>query len=278
MQYTPNYNLITVEGTDVVNPLVQMNPNFTDIDAAMFANKKAVIGSATEITSGTVHSITRLNPDSNYFRFTATSNWNAGDSFSVDGVAVSAFTPDGRTLAQGCYVINSEVFAILNGTRLTVYVDRTFALSDITDTDINSPADDEALVYENGSWSNKRLKSSDITYSNGTVKEALDNLKGLTLVEETPSIAENGQYTIHMTNIPVNRIAEFIFMISFTGAFQYCSIHTFPKVSSASVRMYHHINSASEGTLQYFYNGSTDIQLANQINEPIKVRFYVRYV
>lgn len=174
MQYTPNYNLITVEGTDIVNPLIQMNPNFTDIDAAMFANKQAVIGSATELTSGTVHSITRLNPDSNYFRFTATSNWNAGDSISVDGVAVSAFTPDGKTLSQGCYVINTEVFAILNGTRLTVFVDNALALSDLTDASINTPSDGEALVYENGSWSNKQLESSDISYGNGTVKTALD--------------------------------------------------------------------------------------------------------
>lgn len=120
MQYTPNYNLITVEGTDVVNPLVQMNPNFTDIDAAMFANKQAVIGSATELTSGTVHSITRLNPDSNYFRFTAVSNWNAGDSMSVDGVNVSVYLSDGTTPPTGAYIINTEVLALLSGSRVTL--------------------------------------------------------------------------------------------------------------------------------------------------------------
>lgn len=122
MQYTPNYNLITVEGTDVVNPLVQMNPNFTDIDAAMFANKQAVIGSATEITSGTVHSITRANPDSNYFRFTATSNWTAGDSMNVDGVTVSVYLTDGTTPESGSYVINSEVLGMISGSRVTLFV------------------------------------------------------------------------------------------------------------------------------------------------------------
>lgn len=122
MQYTPNYNLITVEGTDVVNPLVQMNPNFTDIDAAMFANKQAVIGSASEIASGTVHAITRANPDSNYFRYTATSNWNAGDSMTVDGVSVSVFLPDGTLPGAGAYIINSEVFGMISGTRVTVFL------------------------------------------------------------------------------------------------------------------------------------------------------------
>lgn len=122
MQYTTNYNLITVEGTDVVNPLVQMNPNFTDIDAAMFANKQASIGNATEITVGTVHSITRGNADSNYFRFTATSNWTAGDSMTVDGNAVSVYLTDGTTPATGAYVINSEVFGIIAGSRVTLYL------------------------------------------------------------------------------------------------------------------------------------------------------------
>lgn len=136
MQYTPNYNLITVEGTDVVNPLVQMNPNFTDIDAAMFANKQAVIGTATEITSGTVHSITRANPDSNYFRFTATSNWNAGDSMSVDGVNVSVFLSNGNTPNTGAYIINTEVLAIISGSRVTLLVSNndttTLTASDVT--------------------------------------------------------------------------------------------------------------------------------------------------
>lgn len=152
MQYTPNYNLITVEGTDVVNPLVQMNPNFTDIDAAMFANKQAVIGTASEITSGTVHSITRANPDSNYFRFTATSNWNAGDSMSIDGVNVSVFLTDGTLPGTGSYVINSEVFGIIAGSRVTLFLtnpvttlpatdvtfDPTGTTLDPSDTDVDS--------------------------------------------------------------------------------------------------------------------------------------------
>lgn len=122
MQYTTNYNLITVEGTDVVNPLVQMNPNFTDIDAAMFANKQATIGSASEIVSGTVHAITRANPDSNYFRYTATGNWTAGDSMSVDGVTVSVYLTDGTTPGTGSYVINSEVFGMISGSRVTLFL------------------------------------------------------------------------------------------------------------------------------------------------------------
>lgn len=120
MQYTSNYNLMLPEGTDTVNLLTQMNPNTSDIDAAMFANKQSVIGTASEVVSGTVHAITRSNTDSDYFKFTATGNWTAGDSMSVDGTACSVYLSDGTTPATGAYVINTEVLALLSGTRVTL--------------------------------------------------------------------------------------------------------------------------------------------------------------
>lgn len=122
MQYTTHYNLNLPEGTDIVNPLVQDNPNYTAIDAAMFANKQAVIGSASEVVSGTAHAITRANPDSDYFKFTATGNWNAGDTMTVDGSAVSVYLSDGTTPATGAYIINTEVLALLSGSRVTLIV------------------------------------------------------------------------------------------------------------------------------------------------------------
>ena len=120
MQYTTHFNLNLPEGTDVVNPLIQDNPNYSAIDAAMFANKQSVIGSASEVTSGTAHAITRANTDSNYFRFTATSNWTTGDTMTVDGTAVSVYLSDGTTPGTGAYVINTEVLALISGTRVTL--------------------------------------------------------------------------------------------------------------------------------------------------------------
>lgn len=122
MQYTTHFNLNLPEGTDIVNPLVQDNPNYSAIDAAMFANKQAVIGTASEVVSGTVHAITRSNSDSDYFKFTATGNWTAGDSMSVDGTTVSVYLSDGTTPATGAYIINTEVLALLNGSRVTLIV------------------------------------------------------------------------------------------------------------------------------------------------------------
>ena len=121
MQYTTNYNLITVEGTDVVNPLVQMNPNFTDIDSIMKDNADATVARATCTKTGTNHAVTTTNSDAAMQRFTATGNWETGDTMTVDGVSMSVYLPDGTAPQTGCFVINSEVLIAINGTRITLY-------------------------------------------------------------------------------------------------------------------------------------------------------------
>lgn len=121
MTNTTNYELNIVEGTDKVNPLTQLNPNFEIIDEQMKKNSDAGVQSATELTTGTVHALTRLQGDAPVFRFTATSRFTAGDTFTVDGVQVSALTTSGEQLPDGAYVIGAEVLCNLKGSVLTVY-------------------------------------------------------------------------------------------------------------------------------------------------------------
>lgn len=121
MNTSDHYNLNLVEGTDIVNPLIVDVPNYEAIDAQMYENACATIGMATELTSGSVHSITRANSDAPMFRFTATSNWTAGDTMTVDGIQVTVLLPTGETLGSGAYVINSTVLCSLVGTLVTVY-------------------------------------------------------------------------------------------------------------------------------------------------------------
>lgn len=146
MQYTTHFNLNLPEGADIVNPLVQDNPNYSAIDAAMFANKQAVIGTASEVVSGTVHAITRSNPDSDYFKFTATGNWTAGDAMSVDGTTVSVYLSDGTTPATGAYIINTEVLALLNGTRVTLIISNGVTASEIGNLSNLTTSDTSNLV------------------------------------------------------------------------------------------------------------------------------------
>lgn len=135
MQYTNHYNLNLPEGTDIVNPLVQDNPNYTAIDGALYANKVRVIGNATEIKSGTVHAITRSDSDIDVIRFTATGDWITDDTMTVDGTPVSVYLQDGTAPLTGAYVINTEVVAVINGSRVTLYGAQTlpgYTASDIT--------------------------------------------------------------------------------------------------------------------------------------------------
>ena len=122
MQNTTHYNLTKAEGTDTVNLLTQCYPNFDTIDAAMFANKQGSIGTATEVTTGTVHAITRANPDSDVFRFTATSAWAAGDTMTLDGSGVTVHLADGTTPASGAYIIGAEVLGVVNGSLVTLFL------------------------------------------------------------------------------------------------------------------------------------------------------------
>ena len=113
MRESEHFNLNLVEGTDIVNPLVTDVPNYESIDEQMFKNQNAGVQNATELKSGTVHAITRLVPDAQMITFTATSNFTAGDTFTVDGIQVSALTVSGEQLPTGAYVINSQVLCVL---------------------------------------------------------------------------------------------------------------------------------------------------------------------
>ena len=121
MTYTTNYNLMLVEGTDVVNPLTQLNPNISDIDSQMKANADATVARATCTKTGTNHAVTTTNSDAAVQRFTATGNWETGDTMTINGVSVSVYLPDGTAPQTGCFVINSEVIIAINGTRVTLY-------------------------------------------------------------------------------------------------------------------------------------------------------------
>lgn len=125
MQQTTNYNLLIPEGTDIVNPLTQVNPNFQTIDGAMFANKQAGIGTASEVVTGTVHAVIRNNPDSDVFRFTATGAWTSGDTMTLDGQQVTVHLSDGTTPATGSYIIGAEVLAMVNGSLITLAISTT---------------------------------------------------------------------------------------------------------------------------------------------------------
>lgn len=163
MQQTSNYNLNLPEGTDVVNPLVDYNPNFSTIDSAMKANADRTVGRATCIKSGTTHVVTRSNTGSNIINFTATGDWNTGDTMTIDSTIVSVFLPDGSAALDGAYVINTEVFGILNGTRFTLYSNQSLNTDYAEKTDI--------AAKETGATASRAYSVGELVYVSGVLYE-----------------------------------------------------------------------------------------------------------
>ena len=121
MQTTNKFGLKLYEGTDLFNPLTVENDNMIAIATQMETNQSGVVGVANQLLTGSVHAITRITPNASMFRFTATSRFTKGDSFTVDGVSVTALMPNGTSIPDGSFVIGSTVLCSLVGQLLTIY-------------------------------------------------------------------------------------------------------------------------------------------------------------
>lgn len=122
MSATPNFGFEVPVGSDTVNLLTQNYPNWTSLDSILQAIKDAGVTTATATKVGTVHQLVRTVSSCNVLRFTATANYVSGDTFTVDGNAVTTTTPQGTSLDAGAFVINQSVIGILNGAVLTLAV------------------------------------------------------------------------------------------------------------------------------------------------------------
>ena len=124
MSTTTYLNLNKPTGSDLVNPLVDTFPNWDIVDSAYHDLDLQSIGTATELVSQGVHALTRLDQNTKTFKFIATGNYTAGETFTVDGIQCNAYTPGGTPLASNCYVTGSVVLVSLNAddSALTFYV------------------------------------------------------------------------------------------------------------------------------------------------------------
>lgn len=128
MDTSTYFDLNLVTGSDKVNPLTVDRPNYEKIDDQMHKNQINSVVEATELKSGNVHAITCLTEGAVFFRFTATSDFTTGDTFTFNGTPVSAVLPDGSGLQTGAFKINGTVLCSVIGSLLTVY---SFTTSDI---------------------------------------------------------------------------------------------------------------------------------------------------
>lgn len=221
MRESNHFNLFLAEGSDIVNPLVQDVQNYEVIDEQMFKNQNTGVQNATELKSGTVHAITRNVPDAQFITFTATSNYTAGETFTVDGVQVSALTVGGETLPTGAYVINSQVLCVLKGTLLTFYgvgtevADNSLALNGHPDTyfgtkeevdnAINTANASKELVNDVNNSLTPKLSDATLDLSGGYVR--ISQIGKLVICDfsayyKNPLIANNTYTSAHDLPIP----------------------------------------------------------------------------
>lgn len=197
MTTSTHYGLKLVQGTDIVNPLDIDKPNYEAIDTAMYNNECASIGSATELKTGTIHAITRANSDQNVFKFHATSNFESGDTFTVDGNAVTGAYINGASLKDRCFIIGSDVLCVLYQSQLTVIAPFIQNAQEV-------PFDDTSVEY---SASNVQTAIEEASTATGTsyatgesVKERIDNLfaREVLTASESTTITGNGSASIYI--------------------------------------------------------------------------------
>lgn len=112
---TTYYEFNKPTGDDLVNPLVDTIPNWDIADNALHGLSVNSIGTAVEVVALGIHALTRVNqPDAKFIQFIATGDYDAGETFTLDGVAIAAVYPDGSALADDAYVTGATVLIGLN--------------------------------------------------------------------------------------------------------------------------------------------------------------------
>lgn len=192
---TTNFNFLIPDGSDNVNLLTQNYPNWTSLDAILKGIKDTGVTTATATKTGTNFAVVRNDTDCNFFRFVATANYVAGDTFTVDGVPVTATSAAGTALPSGAFVINQSVIAIVNSGVLTVLVGGGLSSVDASDVDYDNTGsgltatDVQAAIDEvqaEIAAIPSTVAASAVTYDNtvsgltaSDVQAAIDELKAL---------------------------------------------------------------------------------------------------
>lgn len=128
---TTNFGITIPEGTDTFNPLIFNNDAFTLIDSIMRIIKNATVGSANQVLSEGINTITRTDANTNTFIFIASSDYETTQTFYVDGVPVNVRYSDGTAPKNGAYRTNQAVLCYVNGNILTLFTTRSTELSHV---------------------------------------------------------------------------------------------------------------------------------------------------
>lgn len=117
---TEHLNLYKVDpasdGSMTFNIDSMMNENWDKLDEYAQGLEQKLIVSYTHKRTDTIHELTG---EGNNLKFLATANFEAGDTFTVNGAPVEAKTVDGQELTTGAFKTGVVVEAFLEGATLT---------------------------------------------------------------------------------------------------------------------------------------------------------------
>ncbi|MBR2557643.1 MAG: hypothetical protein IKE95_04660, partial [Methanobrevibacter sp.] len=227
---TTYYEFNKPAGNDLVNPLVDTNPNWDKADAALHGLSINSIGTAVEVITLGVHALTRINqPDAKFFTFIATGDFDAGETFTLDGVAITAALPDGSALESDCYVTGACVLVGLNA-------DNTLATFFLPSTGATAP-DSERLGGELPAYyataaalanavqtltdlNNLMGNTSIASIGDGTATGAISALNS-DLVELEGKIMRTLDFAnaeVVAKNVPYTTIKDGVYLVSFSSS------------------------------------------------------------
>ena len=175
MSQTTYYDFNKPIGTDLVNPLIDTIPNWDIADNALHGLSVNSIGTAIEVITGTVHALTRVNQeDAKFIQFIASGDYDSGDTFTLDGVAINATYPDGTSLETDAYATGATVLIGLNADDSTA----TFYLSKSGSgiaTDSERLGGELPVYYSSKSYADS-IKSVADSAADAIAKKALVNV------------------------------------------------------------------------------------------------------
>lgn len=197
MLKTDNYELNIAQGTDIVNPLVMDNPNYQKIDKVMKDNEIRGIGTATELKSGSVHAIT-VSAQYTTFKFVATSDFTAGETFTLNGKQVTGYTTNQQPLATNAYRIGATV--------LCSYIERTSTITLYTIAPAGKAEDSDKLEGHPASYfavrgnTNHTLEAVNTTATaRGTLAQSANDLAKRALNSNFKNYVFNYDYDTTIT-------------------------------------------------------------------------------
>ena len=193
MNQSTNYNFNLPEGTDLVNLLTQLIPNWSSLDTLLKGVEDQAFTNCTEVVALGVHAITRSNADGKILKWIASANYTAGDTFTVDGNLVSAATASGEALATNAIVSGAVIIAALNAdeSAMTIFV-----------TGTNVASDSAKLGGELPSY---YATASDMSDAQSDITD-LDNLMGSTSISAIGDGTVTGAISDINTNLTYKRV------------------------------------------------------------------------